>query len=287
MSYESDEASVEDGAPIELYEFLGSDLAVNTFRYTSADADVTFDPGGVGGSRLFTAIPIKRTGVELSQQGTDPTVTVTLPADSDLAARYVFQVAPPTLYLTIYRCHIGVGTEEVVIEWEGDVISWFAEENLTSFVIPNELVARVNETVPRVKYQPYCNNVLYDTICAVSKTGDNIHATTISSFSADGRTVNVASMGSNPSAWADGGEIIHDATGEARMILAQAGTALTIMYPFSVNVDTSEAVTLAVGCDHSLNDCVNKFEQPDGNQDNFTGMPFIITQALNPTQSGE
>ena len=285
MTYRTDEESVESGAPIELYEFLGPDLAANTFRYTSADADVTFDPGGVGGARTFLAIPIKRTGVELAQEGSDPTVTVTVPADCTLAQKYVFQVAPPSLYLTIYRCHIGVGTEEVVISWQGDVISWYAEENLASFVVPNELVARVNQKVPRIKYQTYCNNVLYDGICGIPRSGDNIYAAIISVL--NDTVVTVGTMGTHPTGWADGGEIVHDATGEARMIINQFGDDLTILYPFSANVGASDAVTIAVGCDHSLNDCVNKFNQPDGNQDNFNGFHFLVSQTLNPTQSGD
>lgn len=285
MTYVADESSVESGAPIELYEFIGSDPAVNTFRYTSADEDVTFDPGDGGGSRTFTALTIKRSGVELNPDGEDPSITVTVPTDSALASRYAFAVAPPDLYMTLFRCHIGVGSEEVITAWEGDVLSWKVDGHFASFVVPNELVARNEEVVPRIKYQRYCNNALYDDVCGETKTGSNVQAATVSSFP-DEKTVVVSTVGGHSDGHWAGGEVTHDATGESRMIMTQVGTSLTIMYPFSTNVDTTEDVTLALGCDHSLNDCAQKFSQPRGNQDNFTGFPFIVSQQTNSRQDG-
>ena len=282
MTYVSDEASVESGAPIELYEFIGSDPAVNTFRYTSADADVTFDPGDGGGSRTFTALPMKRTGVIMSADGKDPSISVTVPADCLLSQRYIFQIAPPDLYMTLFRCHIGVGTEEVIVAWEGNVLSWGVKENLAQFVVPNELASRIEERIPRVKYQRYCNNSLYDSVCGVPKSGDNIQAATVDSFPSE-KQVTVSTVGGQPNGFWDGGEVRHDATGEARMILVQFSTTLTLLYPFSANVDLTEGVTLARGCDHSLAGCLG-FNTPRGNADNFTGFAFITTQETDSEQ---
>lgn len=279
MTYVSDEASVESGEPTELYEFVGSDPTVNIFRYTSADADVTFDPGDGGGSRTFTAMPMKRTAVQLTPEGNDPSITVTLPADCQMAKRYIFQIAPPNLYMTMFRCHIGVGTEEVVVGWEGEVVSWGAKENLAEFVIPNDLVTRINERIPRIKYQRYCNNALYDSVCGIAKSGNNIQAATVSSFPTEKQVI-VSTVGGQPNGYWDGGEVTHAATGETRMILTQIGTQLTMLFPFSTNVDTTEAVTLARGCNHSLSDC-RSFKpagRPHGNIDKFTGFVFITSQ---------
>jgi hypothetical protein len=282
MTYVSDEASIESGQPVELYEFIGPDAVANVYRYTSADADVTFDPGDGGGSRTFTAIGIKRSNVQLDQTGKAPSITVTTPVDAQLAVDYVFQVAPQELYLTIFRAHIGVGTEEVVISWQGEVISWLAEENIAKFVIPNDLVARMSEEVPRVRYQPYCNNVLYDGLCGITRDGIRVYVPPGGVLSLTDTTVNV-DVTARPDGWSEGGDIVHDATGETRMVLSQVGNVLTILYPFSPNVDVSDAVTLSLGCNHTLDHCVNKFQ----NQDNFNGMPFVLSQATTTTQSGD
>jgi hypothetical protein len=282
MSYVTDEASVESGAPIELFEFIGSDPSVNTFRYTTADADVTFDPGDGGGSRTFYAIPMKRSGVVLKADGSDPSIVVTLPTDSALARRYVFQIAPPDLYLTVFRCHINVGTEEVITAWEGDVISWSVQGNLVEFTVPNDLAVRVEESIPKVKYQRYCNNSLYDAVCGVPKSGDNVLQTSVASFP-DEKKVAVNNVGGKPNGYWDGGEIRHDATGESRMILTHFAKHLTILYPFSANVDINETVTLARGCNHSLQDC-RTFNLPAGNTDNFTGFALVSSQQTDSKQ---
>lgn len=282
MTYVSDEASVESGAAIELYEFIGSDLAVNTFRYTSADADVTFDPGDGGGSRTFSSIPMKRSGVTMTAEGDDPSIIVTVPADSLLAQRYIFQIAPPDLYMTLFRCHIGVGTEQVITAWEGNVISWSVQDNLAELVVPSDLAVRIQERIPRVKYQRYCNNTLYDSVCGIPKSGNNIQAATVSSFPTEKQVI-VSTVGGQPNGYWDGGEIKHDATGEARMILSQIGTQLTMLYPFSANVDPAEAVTLARGCTHTLSDC-RTFNTPRGNTNKFTGFAFVTSQETDSKQ---
>lgn len=279
MTYAQDEASVDSGEPVELYEFVGTS---NTYRFTSSEADVTFDPGG--GSQTFSAIGIHRTDLEVSEDGTAPEITVKIPVDQAIVTEYVFGVAPPDLYATIYRIHPTTGTIATV--WEGEVHAWSVEEHLASFRIPSDLVSRFEETLPVAKYKVNCNNVLYDFLCDVpSGHADNFESTAIQAggISDNGLEITVGSMGIRPTGWANGGVLIHDTTGERRTIMDHTGLVLTILWPFSAAVAPTDAVTINRGCDKSLDDCVNKF----ANWDNFNGMPFVLSQALNPTQNGE
>jgi uncharacterized phage protein (TIGR02218 family) len=282
MTYAQDEASIEDGDPIELYEFAGSGL-VAAFRYTSAEEDVVFDPGG--GPETFFAIPIKRSEVSTRSEADAPELSVTVPMDIALAQRYVFQIAPRQLSLTIYRVHQTSGDNSIF--WSGKVLGWSVKERLISLRVPNELLGRVNEEIPKFHYQQLCNNVLYDGVCLVARASHQVLAT-LGPLVGDQKTLTVtpippSTMGGNPNGWAVGGEIIHDLTGESRMIMTQIGNTLTILWPFSVDVNAGDNMTIQAGCDHTIAACVNKFT----NEDNFTGMPFIISQALNPTQGGE
>lgn len=284
MTYEQTESSIEDGDPIELYEFLGSG-SVPAFRYTSADEDVTFDAGG--GPELYTAIPIKRSDIKTRGDGQPPELVVTFPTDTTLAQRYVFQIPPRGLELNIYRLH---QTDNFSIRfWNGKIFSWAVKARLVNMRIPNDLLGRIREEIPKIRYQTQCNNVLYDDVCGVTRTGNpfgiphQIAPTTLNTISGDGRVLTVSTVGTWPDNHGDAGEIIHDDTGESRLILTQVGTTITILHPFSADVDTTETMTLQAGCDHSLDHCSNKF----GNFDNFNGMPFLIPQALNPTQTGE
>lgn len=284
MTYEQTESSTEGGDPVELYEFLGSG-SVPAFRYTSAEQDVTFDAGG--GPELYEAIPIKRTDIKARGDGQPPELTITFPTDTTLSQRYVFQIPPRGLELNIYRLH---QTDNFAIRfWNGKIFSWAVKDRLVNMRVPNNLLGRIREEIPKIRYQTQCNNVLYDAVCSVLRDGSSgpiphkIAPTALNIISGDGRTLTVSTVGTWPNNHGDAGEIIHDDTGESRLILTQVGTTITILHPFSVDVDTTDIMTLQTGCDHSLDHCVNKF----GAQRNFNGMPFLIPQALNPTQTGE
>lgn len=284
MTYEQTDSSIEDGDPVELYEFLGSG-SVSAFRYTSAEQDITFDAGG--GPELYEAIPIKRSKISARGDGQPPEITVTFPTDTTMAQRHVFQIPPRGLELNVYRLH---QTDDFFIKfWNGKIFSWVVKDRLVAMQVPNALLGRIQEEVPKIRYQTQCNNVLYDDVCSVLRDGSSggiphqITPTTLNTISGDGRTLTVSTIGTWPDNHGDAGEIIHNDTGESRLILTQVGTTITILFPFSIDVDTTEAMTLQAGCDHSLDHCVNKFS----NFANFNGMPFLIPQALNPTQTGE
>lgn len=273
MTYEQDEASREDGNPVELYEFVGT---VETWRYTSAMTDIDF------GGFTYIAIPIRRSALVIPPDGDAPELAVTLPITADIVANYVFQIAPPKLVLTITRLH--VSTLNSGLYWRGPVTGWTVKEREVSARVPHPLAQKMEDKIPAIHYQPYCNNVLFDNSCQ-EPTAGNFEATTVITISGDGRTITVLSMGARANDFAKGGDIVSTVTGERRMILSQIGPVLTILWPFSIHLTTSapnDAVNVFAGCDHSLDDCVNKFD----NVENFTGMPFIVSQELNSTQNG-
>lgn len=278
MTYAQDEASLEDGDPVELYEFIGTS---QTFFYTSAEEDVDFDSGS--GVNTYFAIPIKRS--EISAKGEDSReISVTLPIDTQLAERFVFQIAPSTLELRLFRLHRTSGFSSPF--WSGPIMGWSVKERLIALRVVDPVLARINDEVPKLKYQQLCNHVLYDGICSIPPAlfqASGLIA--LGGISGDGRTINLTpgTMAPNPDGWANGGLLTHQTTGESRMILTHVGDTLTILWPFSTNVNVGDNMIVNAGCDHTIATCVNKFN----NADNFTGMPFLISQALNPTQGGE
>ena len=275
MTYAANEASVEDGDPVELFEFIGTE---NTYRFTSSEKDISFDSDG-GGPYTFNAIGIERGNVSQPSDGQAPTITVTVPIDEDLVERFVLGIAPPDLEMKLYRLHQTSGLSATI--WRGDVNSWSIKGRGVDFVIPNGLVQAVKEDLPRARYQVYCNNVLYDERCGLDPDlGNRRHSTTISAISADGRTITVASNGGYVDGYFDGGALIHTSSGERRTIQDQTGTSILVQWPFSANVDTTEGCILERGCNHSIQDC----DEKHFNTDNFNGMPLIAPQSLNRNQ---
>jgi hypothetical protein len=273
MTYATDEASTEDGSPVELYEFVGT---VDTFRYTNAEANVSFS------GDTYYAIPLLRSAVEIPGDGGAPQLSVKMPISvpfgvPDLPGKYVFQIAPPELDLTMYRLHIASGSS--ITFWRGPVAAFAVKEGEVDIVVPTYIGRLVEDKIPQVNYQRYCNNTLFGDVCGVV-AADFMEATTVSSISADGKTITVASMGAQPDDWAKGGDIVDATTGEKRLILSQEGNVLTILWPFSVNVVATTAVEVYTGCAHTIDTCDSKFS----NTDNFTGMPFVLRQNSSSTQ---
>lgn len=276
MTYQQDEASLQDGDPIELYEFVGN---AQTFYLTSAEEDVDFNSGA--GLNTYFAVPIKRSPI-MAKGEDSRELSVTVPVDLELAERFVFQIAPSVLTLRIFRLHQTSGFSTPF--WNGPIMAWSIKERLIAFRVLDRVLSRINEEVPKFKYQQLCNNVLYDGRCAVVAASFE-ESGILSTFSGDGKTVTLAAgtMAPNPDGWANGGLLTHQATGEARMIITHVGDVMTIMFPFSVNVNVLDTMVVNAGCDHSLATCIDKF----ANVDHFTGMPFVLSQALNPTQGGD
>jgi len=267
MTYTSDESSQEGGNPVELYEFVGT---TTTYRYTSSDANITFD------GNVYTALPITRKGISTPPDGGSPEFVLTLPVNSAVSADYVFSIAPPDLLLTVYRVH---GPSYLLVNsitlWTGEVAGFSVKGHTVSVRVPSPLAQRMEDKIPSVHYQRLCNNVLFDSVCTATRASYLV-TTTINSISSDGTVITVTSMAPEVSNWALGGEIVKTSTGERRMILDHTGNDLQILWPFSSNVVATDAVEVTAGCDHSMDNCVNKF----ANEDNFTGMPFVVTQDL-------
>lgn len=281
MTYAQDEASIEDGDPVEVFEFVGNST---TYRYTSAEENVSFDSGA--GTETFTSIPLRRSMVASDAIGGGPDMLVEVPVDTTLATEEVFQLGFRGLELTVWRVHRTTGFSSGI--WKGIVTSWNVKDRMISLKIPNKYVERMQEEIPRLQYQSYCNNVLFDGLCQLGRYNftEPSFLDAGSGISADGKTLTVTTLGLTfkyeSDGWGTGGEIVHDATGARRMIIRHNNLTLLILRPFNSGVSNGDAVTVYAGCNHSLDHCVNKFLNPD----NFNGMPFILSQSTVTTGGG-
>lgn len=269
MTYAQDEASRESGGTIELYEFVGP---IDTFRYTNHSQN--YEHLG----NTFFAIPLTRSNIVI-EVGKAPELSLTVPITLDLVSKYVFQIAPQGLDLSVTRLHLESGN--YASYWQGPVAAFSVKERLVSIRVPSPLGQLLANNVLNIRYQPICNNVLFDPVCSLSNLTLR-ESGTLSTISGDGKGLVVAGTGLRGDQWARGGEIIHQTNGERRLIVDQVGTAITILWPFSVNVPAGSLVYVYAGCDHKISTCVDKFD----NFNNFNGMPNVVTQKLSQEQDG-
>lgn len=283
MTFVADEtsfANLEAGfrsRPAELYRF---DFGTDTYRFTSAEGNITFQ------SATWTAIPIKRSTPTLNPRERRSTkLQIEAPASRLPFSQFVGIQPALRLECQILRIQLderAVGNQSpawpspvppaapftTFLLFEGYVSS-IAFKNQIAMMELNPFNEQFTREIPRLKYQGLCNHILYDNNCTVDPTsfqqsglvaGQVGNTYTINGFSGNAFT---------------GGYIRNFAEDDFRTVLSQSGDQFTVLLPFSQSIVGSN-VTVFQGCDHSVQTCRDKFS----NVVNYGGFPLI--PSVNP-----
>jgi len=265
MAYQDNEGSVQGGAPIEVYRFVGT---YKTYRYTSYSETVT-----VNGD-VYTPIAITRSVLKVgTQEESQLALEVSLPFADPMVQDYGYDQSPPSLTLEIIRAHANDLNDTVTL-WKGRVTSFTVEGRIAKVRVPAIFGYILTGTTPSPRYQAPCNHILYDSRCGVLEASFK-ETTTITSFL--NNIITVAAITQVP-ADLSAGMLRITTTGEARMITSIIGLDITVTYPFS-SIDTGLTVDLVQGCDHSFATCKSKFT----NGPQYGGCPLV--PARNPFTS--
>lgn len=263
MSYELIEVSQDDGRPIELYEIGYSG---NTWRYTSADRDVTYL------ASTYKAIPCARGDIQPTSEIDKSSLDFTFPRDAEIGE--VFRIQPPSevVSLTLFGQHYGDVDNQFVTLWKGRIIN--AEWSGPYIKLTGESVfTSLRRAGLRRRYQLQCPHALFSQPCGVNKDSwKEIHAVQ----SVSGLTLQVNGASGKPNNYFSGGYVTwaNEMNGniEKRMIRTSSSTGSVVLASAPVGLSGGQLVTLYPGCDHTLgaSGCA-KFS----NVANYGGMPFI------------
>jgi len=267
MAYDVFETSKEAGRPIELFEFT---IGTTTYRYTSAEDDVTYS------AAIYTSEPIMRTSPTLtSSENGRQQMEIVLPSNNQIAQRYVGIVPAEAVRLRVLQFHRGDSPNGVVL-WSGRVVSAKYERRgavCRLFSVSSE--AALSRPCPGRKFQSLCNHKLGDSLCQVDLESEKYTGVVTD---AEAAVITVAGVSSQGPDWAVGGTVVWGT--ERRLVLApQSGDDLTLRLPFPVT-PIGQTVDVYPGCDHLISTCDSKFS----NTVNFGGYPFVPTK--NPFESG-
>jgi uncharacterized phage protein (TIGR02218 family) len=240
VTYDARETSVQGGQPVEIFDIV---LPEETYRFTSYGEDVEF------GGETYTAVAIGCGPRELVQLGKVREVTITLAIDNALAASLRANGIPPIDALVTIRC-FHVGDLESRQLWKGYIGGTSTDEKHALLRVPNLSDEVFNRGLPVLVAQRTCPHMLYDTGCGVDEDSFKI-TPTVSSVSSDGTEIVVSSISGNPDAWAQDGKVVRATTGEARSVLEQTGTTITIDVPFRA-LQVGDTLNLFAGCDHTI-----------------------------------
>lgn len=266
MTYAAYEASPESGQPVELYRFT---IGTTVYRYTSADEDYVFE------ATTFVPRQISRSSPAQSTEEKQQQLEVTLPANDDIALRFIGVVPGEVMSLEVIRVHRNDPDQEGIAFWEGRVTGASYQDNATKCV----MLCRTSESatsrsIPRYKFQGICNHILYDSSCQVVPASFDYAGEVIAEASRQITVDGLSAMGAD---WAVGGYVA--TANDYRLVMSQSGDVLTLLIDFAVNL-LGSTVTVFAGCDHNFPTCRDKFS----NSINFGGFPFVPTR--NPFTSG-
>lgn len=266
MTYQSREISVQDAAPVEVYEFARNDVV---WRYTSAEQDFAVDS-----DEYYTTANIRRSAIESNMEQARNALKLTVPRTFPIAL--LFRDSPPTdvISVTVRRFHRGEqeDIENIAVIWIGRVLG-VTFNGPTAELGCEPVSFSLKRQGLRRLYQKPCPHVLYDqSTCKVVKES---FAHNTSMIVINGVTVQVASLAALPYA---GGFIQYedeDGNFERRFIRSFSGTTLTINYPFyGIEGSDGTLVTVFPGCDHTTSTCDTVYD----NILNYGGFPFFTTK---------
>lgn len=265
------EPSVQDNNPRELVHIEINDGAGDEYFHTSASRDISY------GGDIYTAIAMDRGALTVIVPNEETELVLTLPIDHALVRRWPAQAAPPMkVVVTLMRMY---PDDTVKTEWVGEIRDMASDGGAARFRIPSRAGQWMLKTVPSFTLSDQCVHALYDTRCAVSRTGSGpggvAHKVTATIISKTGRDIKVdlATTDRNDD-WALDGEIVHTSSGERRSVIAQSDidpgvngiATLTMNLPIPELV-VGDSVDVYAGCDHDIDTCVEAF----GNRQNYLG----------------
>ena len=282
MAFEAIEISRRRGEPVTLFRFVyggeeGDSPAPLSFAYTDAERQVVHD--GV----TYEPTPMMRDSINASGTLDRSTLSIRMPRDIALAEE--FRVWPPTQVMTliIRQGHLSDSDSppEFLVCWSGRVLSVGREGD--ECVITGEPVSSsLRRPGLRRHYQLGCPHALYSQgtgMCNASEAAATVSAT-VASLSGTSVTLNSGWNGAfTASKFTEGMVKWTNADGqvEVRKILSVSGNTLALGGLLR-DLDASDTVSVILGCNHQMSDCLSLHVNADGvtpNIQNYGGCEWI------------
>lgn len=277
MTYETIEASVDEGRPYFLYQVVeGAQIWRLTSRaepWTSVATDgetLVWEPAAIAHGEVVQTGEIERGRLE-----------ITLPLSHAFARRFLAPMGNTPVTVTIFRGHEQL-PGETVAHWKGRIVG--AEVEGARIVLAAEsMFTTLRRAGVRAKYQRLCRHALYGRGCTLD-IGLFERPGTVTAVA--GVSVTVPEAAAEADGWWRGGVLRFGVT--LGFITGHAGTVLALSRPMPelaaaladppMDPVTGEAlpvtVALAPGCDLRPETCRAKF----GNLANFGGFPALKGQ---------
>ncbi len=274
MTYASIEASVDEGRPYFLYQFVEG---FYLWRFTSR-AEPWTSTASDGTSLVWEPAAIAHGDVVQTSEIERGRLDVTLPLSHPFARRFLAPMGNTPVTLTIFRGHEQV-LGETVAHWKGRLVG--AEVEGPRIVLAAESIfTTLRRAGVRAKYQRLCRHALYGRGCNLQMAAHE-QPGTITALA--GATVTVPEAALEAPGWYRGGVLRYGAN--LGFVVGHDGETLALSRPMpelatALAAPPTDPVTgavlpvtvaLAPGCDLRAETCAGKF----ANILNFGGFPEL------------
>ena len=254
-----DEEEARTRKPVELYH-LYRDGGDEHWYYTNGDVPVTF------GGNVYNPATIERDSIEFKSDLNVSTLKVRASFVTDPVIDFIIQNPVEMIWIQVSKLHRDQSPLEANILFTGQIKTVRFRGSLgEAECVGFEWYFR--QQIPKYRFQPACNNTLYDTFCAVTKASFT-HAVTLTGLSADGLTLTSATFGGQANDYFKHGYIDFD--DNLRAVTSHTGSTVTISYKIPDLTGTS-SITAYAGCDLKAETCRDKFS----NINNFFGHIYV------------
>lgn len=264
MSYASNDVAPASGIPMEFYRFVG---LLRNYLYCDQPNAVVLN------GETYEPLTLFRDNIEVgSVLDAQKAMSVSVPANCDLAKDYGGQRTPTQLRLVVFRAYKGDNlATQFKRRFQGRATAYSYQDRLFQIQFNNVIGTDLSQENRQVYFQALCNHKLYDARCKANKAANTTLSTVVNFSDA---AVEVADDG-----WPNGdlrvGTLVNVRTGEERLIFDNLANVLNIGYPF-IDIQIGDQVQMIRGCNHGTSDCILKFD----NYDNYGG--FLFMPDVNP-----
>jgi hypothetical protein len=274
MAYDPIESSVDEGSPVNLFEFRYGDDPDDVFRYCTNDREI------VAAGRIWTPCNITHGPIVSSGSLDKAPMDVIMPNDLPLGKQFI--ITPPSrqILLNIWRGHaLPNGFDDFVRIWTGRVLAptWREAE----LELSCEPVATSLKRIGLRRYYQYgCPHDLYGRICRVDKPTYTAIGAVIKLVNA--RSVHVG-FTTTPVPFDHtrfiGGTFRYDPNSGQKALRTIVGISpdtggyrIELMAAIS-GIQVGTPITMSYGCKHNWENCLLFNNTP-----NYGGFPNIPTK---------
>lgn len=259
--YIAEEEAVER-EPTELYHIWDQ---WNNYYLTDGDTSVTISGIVYGPSTITRGDITFNSELEVSE------LDITGVYLEDPIVEYITMNPLEILWVSVMKLHRDQDPLETSVIFLGQIKSVEFKGNEARVTVVG-FEHYLKQAIPKYRYQPICNNFVYDTFCSLDKDTYK-DSGTVTAVSTDGLSLTVAGISTTDGYFKHG--YIEDSDHNKRMITSHttvSGVSTTLGLRYKIHtVASGIAIDVYPGCDLNIETCRDKFN----NVVNFFGHPYI------------